>query len=664
MCGIFGVWNLHKQSIELDVFIDSLNSIRHRGPDDEGYLLIDSRAGEVASCLGPDSAANINLPRVEQAYSPRFDMAFGYRRLSILDLSPAGHQPMSNADGSLWIVFNGEIYNYIELRAELQTLGYVFHTQSDTEVIINAYDAWGVDCLKRFNGMWGLALFDKRKNRLFCARDRFGIKPFYYHFDGERLIFGSEIKAVLSYSKIKRRPNDAIVYDYLCYGLLDHTNETFYEGITQLAPAHYLVLEGQNITIERYWNIDPANKFDIGAGSKADVEYSRRFYELFEDSVRIHLRSDVAVGSCLSGGIDSSSIVSVIKNLLVSEKVVSPESIGEIQKTFSVCFDDPRFDERQHIEKVLEATLAERNYTFPTPQNLVDDLPRLIWHQDEPFGSISMFAQWRVMKIAAERGMRVLLDGQGGDEILAGYIPFYDSHWGTLLAQGRPGNLLHEWSTYRQIHHASYTYLLQHTLFPLMPLMYKRSVRFNRGRIGLQNDFASKFQRRYPDESIAYQGDPLSERLYHNLMYTSLPGLLHYEDRSSMAYSIEARVPFLDYRLVEYAFSLPGHQKINNSLTKSVLRNSMHGIVPDQILNRTDKMGFVTPEKVWLSTDLKDWVDDIINSETFRTSPYMDVAQVKTLLDEHRAHKRDLEFRLWKWINLHLWLDQLVNSQN
>ncbi len=660
MCGIFGVWNINHQPIELDFLVRSLNSIRHRGPDDEGYLLINSQNQEIASCLGPESAAHVRLPRIEDVFDPQFDFAFGFRRLSILDLSPAGHQPMSNVDGSLWIVFNGEIYNYIELRNELKSLGYSFYTQTDTEVILNAYDAWGVDCLRHFNGMWGFAIFDKRNKRLFCARDRFGIKPFYFHFDRKSFSFASEIKAVLQYSKIERKPNDSIVYDYLSYGLLDHTNETFFDGIYQLPAAHFLVLDGSDIHIERYWNIDPNNKLDFGTDIQAGREYVRRFYDLFEDSIRLHLRSDVAVGSCLSGGLDSSSIVSVANKLLFSDQVVSPNLVGEKQKTFSSCFDDQRFDERQHIESVLSFTSAERNYIFPNPKNLLKDLPRLIWHQDEPFGSTSIYAQWCVMKLAAERGVRVLLDGQGGDEILAGYHTYFDSYWGTLLSQGRLADLQREWAAYQNMYHVSYAHLIQHTLFSIAPTSLQSRVRAHRGSIGIRSEFSSKFHQRHPDMEIEYQGDLFSKRLHHALTNTSLPGLLHYEDRNSMAHSIEARVPFLDYRLVEYAFALPEKQKINNGYTKAVLRNSMQGILPESIRARTDKMGFVTPERVWLSTDLKDWTNDIFNSPSFRDNPYLNATQVNKLLAEHRAQKRDLGFVIWRWINLQLWLDQLI----
>ncbi len=661
MCGIFGIWNIQKQPLQLKVIQDALNAIRHRGPDDEGYLLADTERRVTLPCSGPSSVPQLSLRRIEECYSPQYDLLFGFRRLSILDLSPAGHQPMSNADGSLWIVFNGEIYNYIELRSELQKLGYRFRTQSDTEVILNAYDAWGISCLERFNGMWGFAIYDSRKNRLFCARDRLGIKPFYYYFDREHFVFASEIKALLTDPTIPHRPNDPVIYDYLAYGILDHTEETFYQGIKQLLPAHYLILEKGHLVLQRYWDIDPQNKMDIGAGEKANQEYAQRFLDLFEDAIRIHLRSDVPIGSCLSGGIDSSSIVSMTNRLLISSAISSSVLDGR-QKTFSSCFEDLRFDERKYISKIVEATSVESHYVFPSPQNLLEELPKLMRHQDEPFGSTSIYAQWCVMKLAGEHGIRVVLDGQGPDEMLAGYIPFFDAHWGTLGRRGNLGTLINEWSAYRRLQGVSWFHIFQHTLFALSPLSFQRWIRYQRVAHSLNPDFANLYKHRFFDETTASCDGLLSKRLYLFTTKTSLPALLRYEDRNSMAHSIESRVPFLDYRLVEYIFSLPDHQKISNGYTKVVLRNSMKGILPEPIRLRSDKMGFVTPEKVWLSTDLKNWVEEIFHSASFRANPYLDASRVTALLAEHQANKRDLGFMIWRWINLELWLRQFHKS--
>lgn len=660
MCGIFGAWSIQKRPLELQAMLNSVHSIRHRGPDDEGFLLVDTQTKEAVPCSGEDSATQLGLRRVEECYQPRFDLFFGYRRLSILDLSPAGHQPMSNADGSLWIVFNGEIYNYIELRSELQSLGYIFHSQTDTEVILNAYHAWGVDCLNRFNGMWAFTLYDKRKNRLFCARDRFGIKPFYYHFNGERFLFGSEIKTLLGHSEVPRIPNEAIIYDYLAYGVLDHTEETFYQGIRQLLPAHYLILEGGVISIQRYWDIDPNNKFDIGSDKKAMQEYSRRFFEIFEDAVRIHLRSDVPIGSCLSGGLDSSAIVTMTNRLLLTVGGIDPSVIGDRQKTFSSCFDDLRFDERKYIEEIVSSTSAESNYIFPGPVNLMEELPKLMHHQDEPFGSTSMYAQWCVMKLAGQHGMRVLLDGQGSDEMLAGYTPFFDTYWGTLAASGNLNRMMNEWNVHRELRGVSTAYLLQHTIFALAPRFMQRQVRFNRGSQVLNPDFSARHRDRFFDSNPKHAHSLMNERLYLFTTQTSLPALLRYEDRSSMAHSIESRVPFLDYRLVEYIFSLPDHQKINNGYTKAILRNALGELIPQQILKRTDKMGFVTPEHVWFAGDLKNWADEIINSTEFKNRGYFDHRHILKVTQDYQNQKRDIGFALWRWINLELWLREYV----
>lgn len=660
MCGIFGVWNVQKHPIELGPLLGSVNSIRHRGPDDEGFLLIDTEKKEAIPCLGSDSVSQLGFRRIEEVFNPRFDLFFGFRRLSILDLSPAGHQPMSNADGSLWIVFNGEIYNYIELRSELQALGYVFHTQSDTEVILNAYHAWEMDCLNRFNGMWAFALYDKRKNRLFCARDRFGIKPFYYHFNDRRFLFGSEIKTLLGHSGIPRTSNEEVIYDYLAYGILDHTEETFYQGVKQLLPAHYLILEGGAISIQRYWDIDPNNKFDVGSDEKAMLEYSRRFFEIFEDAVRIHLRSDVPVGSCLSGGLDSSAIVTMTNRLLLTVGGIDPSVIGDRQKTFSSCFDDLRFDERKYIEEIVSVTSAESNYIFPGSANLMEELPKLMHHQDEPFGSTSMYAQWCVMKLAAQHGVRVLLDGQGSDEMLAGYTPFFDTYWAVLAASGNLSRMMDEWNAHRQLRGVSMSFLIQHTLFALAPRPLQRRVRLNRGTQVLNPDFAKRYQGRFFDSNPKHARSLMNERLYMFTAQTSLPALLRYEDRSSMAHSIESRVPFLDHRLVEYIFSLPDHQKINQGYTKSVLRNALGDLIPQQILKRTDKMGFVTPEQVWFADELKGWSDEIINSRSFRERSYFDHSKILKTLDDHRARKNDIGFSLWRWINLELWLQKHI----
>ena len=334
MCGISGIYNLNNEPVSRSLLKDMTDVLLHRGPDDEGYILLNSGDGSS-------------------------DIAFGHRRLSIIDLSSSGHQPMPNEDKSIWITYNGEVYNYIELREELEKAGHVFNSKTDTEVIIHAYEAWGEECLRRFNGMWAFAIWDFNKKRLFCARDRLGVKPFYYIYNKKQFAFASEIKSLLK-TGIEKKPNDAIIFDYLAFGLQDHTEDTFFEGVKQLKPAHYLFLENGVLRKERYWNIEVNDEI----GGKENDE--SRFYDLLRDSVRLRLRSDVPVGTCLSGGLDSSSIVCVMNKLIHDKKM---------QKTFSACSDNKKFDERRYIEDVIEETGAEKNYIFPGGANRTPIVP-------------------------------------------------------------------------------------------------------------------------------------------------------------------------------------------------------------------------------------------------------------------------------------------------
>ncbi len=665
MCGIFGYWE-QKQSVwDQAILHQAVTSLRHRGPDDEGYLLVDTRSGCCIEASGEDTIPEIRHPYISQM-SPekKYNLALGFRRLSILDLSPTGHQPMGTPDGQLWIVFNGEIYNYIELRDELQALGYVFTTRSDTEVILYAYREWGEACLQLFNGMWAFALWDAGRHRLFCGRDRFGIKPFYYYHEGNSLAFASEIKALLGLPGIPRRPDPAIIYDYLSANQLDHTAETFFEGIEQLPPAHYLIYQADSFSIHRYWELARPE-----TGDSPNIEdYAQEFAALLTDAVRLHLRSDVSIGTCLSGGLDSSAIVCLANHLLFDLEKQRSQAIEGQQKTFSSCSEDLRYDERRFIEPVLQTTRAEQNYVFPDPSRLVDDLPRLIYHQDEPFGSLSIYAQWCVMELARQRRVKVLLDGQGGDELLGGYHSYFDYFWAGLLSHGHWKTLGAEWAAYRQLYRGGSLGMIAHTLRPFAPAwMLSAARRLKRGGglgwqvLGLSPDFARAYRRRQLDV-IPLSPDPFTNALHTSLTRTSLPKLLHYEDRNSMAHSIEARVPFLDYRLVEFSHNLPADQKIHAGMTKVILRQALKGILPEAVRTRTDKMGFVTPEKEWLATALKPWFDEIVNSNSFRSRPYFNPAEIQAALRAHAQGQTDLTALAWRWVNLECWLRQMIDG--
>jgi len=573
MCGIAGIYNLDKKPVKEKDLKKMTDLMTHRGPDDEGFYL-------------------------------KNNVGFGHRRLSIIDLSAAGHQPMSNEDKTIWIVYNGEIYNYLELRDKLEKRGHVFKSQTDTEVIIHSYEEWQEGCFEKFNGMWALAIWDEIKQKLLLSRDRFGVKPLYYFKDKNVFAFASEIKALLAIG-IAKVPNDKLIYDFLKFGMLDHTDETFFLNINKIPPAHYVLFDQKGgLTFKRYWNFEVKN--EIENKKISDEFWAEKFLEVFTNAVKIRLRSDVAVGSCLSGGLDSSSIVCLINNFLKEQGV---KQIGQRQKTFSSCFDDKRFDEREYIEEVVQQTKAEKNYIFPSPEQFINELNKFLWHQEEPVRGTSMYAQFKVFEEAKRKNVIVLLDGQGGDELLGGYRKFYIFYLKLLCQEKKYFQALKE------------GLLLFSSLDVLKTLNVRSGLRyFGLGQKLLaieslfKNDFAKEFAKR--NLNIGFNKN-LGQRLKDDLTKWSLPILLRYEDKNASAHSVETRLPFLDYRLVEIVASMPLNQKLRNGWTKYILRKAMRKILPEKIRLRKEKIGFVTPEKVWFKSTLKNEVNQIFNQAAF-----------------------------------------------
>ncbi len=665
MCGIVGIFS-QEELIRSDVLSAMLRALNHRGPDDEGYLLANTSDSHYVACAGLDTLTKLQLPPLAGHETDTCNLALGHRRLSILDLSAAGHGPMPYLDGALWITYNGEVYNYLELRDELKGKGYFFRTGTDTEVILAAYAEWGADCLRRFNGMFAFALWDVRKRLLFCARDRFGIKPFHYYWNGQLFAFASEIKALLAHPDIPRRPNDAIIYDYLALGSLDHTDETFFAGIKRLPPAHYLLfdLARGNLEVRRWWDVQ-VNPLLDDSGPTDDREIVAQFRELLTDAVRLRLRSDVPIGTCLSGGLDSSSIVCLANRLMLDEGAVPRELVGERQKTFSACFDDPAIDERPYIQQVIGHTGAEPNQVFPQGKGgLWEELERLVWHQEEPFGSTSIYSQWNVMRLARQHGVTVLLDGQGGDELLAGYHHYIGPFLAQTLRERGP------WATLQAGHalsagtRESKALVFGLGLYNSLPKVAQRAM-LNLGNARFRTNptapeptlgpsFAQQFKERrlLQDKHRGHQN--LADRLYQDVFVHSLPALLRYEDRNSMAFSLEARVPFLDYRLVEYVFSLPASYRIRDGWTKWILRQAMDGILPEGIRGRRSKLGFATPEARWLREGTG-WIRELFSAREALSAPYLSdkaIQKLRSLPDDGLASMSGL----WRLVNLEVWM--------
>jgi asparagine synthase (glutamine-hydrolysing) len=666
VCGIFGAFSSDSKELTPELIGRMAKALMHRGPDDEGYLFCHTSSGLCEPRAGDDTVKELRyiLKHSGTGIAPSSDLVLGHRRLAIIDISSAGHQPMSNEDRTIWVIHNGEIYNFLELREELKSKGHRFESNTDTEVIVHSYEEWGVECFNRFNGMWAFAIWDSRQRKLLCSRDRFGVKPFYYHFDGTRLLFASEIKAIMEAKFVERKPDYQTIFDYLAYQVENCTEDTFFVSIKQLRGGHYLEFmpSEKELKIQRYYDIN----LGCQLSGLRDDEYAKRFYELFEDSVRLRLISDVPIGTCLSGGLDSSSIACVIDKLMRENGVKLP-GIESIQKTFSARYDENKYDEGFFINEVIKRTSADAHYTYPRGDGLLADLSKLIWHQEEPFVTTSIYAGWEVFKLAKQCGCKVVLDGQGADELMAGYDGYYAVLFCNLLRTLQWPRLVEEFYSHvlKQGMSAAGQNMLK-TVYHLLPLSSQLWIRKNIQQSGnpcLSKEFSEGFVG-FPfrdGQTKAREASFFDYYLYEAFISAILPGLLRYEDKNSMAHSIEARVPFLDWRLVELVFAMPWNQKISHGTRKFVLRNAMRGILPDSVLNRQDKIGFSTPEDKWFRKDLRDEFFEVINSPSFKKRPFFDITKLQDEFKAYQEGRKNISSTVWRWINLELWLRMFVD---
>jgi asparagine synthase (glutamine-hydrolysing) len=624
MCGLFGSIGFTPDPSRIDI-------VAHRGPDGRGFTVHESAAGPVA---------------------------LGHRRLAIIDVSDAGLQPMGDPSGQCELVFNGEIYNYIELRDEMRGKGEVFTSGSDSEVLLRAYRIWGEDCLPRLRGMFAFLIWDRKRQQLFAARDRYGIKPLYLAGDGlsggRGVAFASEIKQLLGLAGVSGRMNIPRVHDFLANGITDHTEETLFEGVMQVRGGECIIVEtasGRPVVTVRRWY--PVGARDIHI---TEDEAASRFRDLLADSVKLHLRSDVPVGSCLSGGLDSSSIVCLMSGMMPA---------GERINTISACYAEKSVDEKPFMEAVVAHAGTEPHYIFPRAEDLFARASDITWHQDEPFGSTSIFAQWCVFEEARKVGVKVMLDGQGADEQLAGYHSGFPFHLSRLMRQGRLTEVVRTMLERRDMHGAQLADQINRSIVPLLPEAIAAPLRRRHLALTQENWLGTDLIRSKgnPDGPMAVATRTLGlepptdlKSLCVAMTFASnLQMLLHWEDRNSMAHSIEARVPFLDHPLVEFSLALGNEHKIVRGDTKRVLRRAMAGVLPEIVRERRDKLGFQTPEDIWFRGPLRGLIHDGVEATLSRYPDLFNAAGARALRDGMLEGRRPVQASLWRIVNLGLW---------
>ena len=626
MCGIAGFINKDGKNAQKEQVKKMTDSIIHRGPDAEGQHVYQ----------------NVGL---------------GHRRLSILDLTDNGRQPMLSHDERYIIVFNGEIYNYIELKAELQSLGGIFRNHTDTEVIIEAYRYWGKDCVTRFNGMWAFVLFDREEHILFGSRDRMGVKPFYYLNREDIFAFASEPKAILEICPKEREYNPTMVWRFLKGIHEDMDKVTFYKNIYQLEPAHsfYYNLKQNSIEKWEYWSIDADEIYETRLKGKNPI---KEFRALMEDAVKIRLRSDVEVGSSLSGGLDSSTIVGIIS-----------KKFGQKINTFSSIYKDKDCNEKEYIDKVNEFSDANAHLVYPdNNERLLDDIKAIVRHHDGPNEGASLYSGYSVYK-EANKSVKVLLDGQGADELLGGYLPSYEARLRDMLGT----------STFKEKVRVVKTIVIFNMEWPekadlistnlirksmgkkvAAKFQYKKTNEYEKHRELFYEEFEKKADKNVPRYIGKVKGE-LNQELYYQLRQLCVPNLLHNVDGNSMAFSLEVRLPFLDYRVIEFCMALDGKYKIRNQWTKWILRKSCKKYLPKEVVNRKNKMGFPAPFGRWLKEcKQKEEMKEIIFSLGKRNIVKPEV--IEEYYRQHMEDEIDRSLILYKFLTLELWLRNCINS--
>jgi len=610
MCGICGIINFNNATVEETSIRKMMHIMKHRGPDDEGVFMDD----------------NIGL---------------GYVRLSIIDLTSAGHQPMVDNSGRFVMIFNGEIYNYIELKEELKEK-YQFKTHTDSEALLAAYIVWGEACLHKFNGMFALAIYDKQNKSVFIARDRFGVKPFYYIQTVDCFAFCSEIPPLLTLLPNKPNPDYQSIFDFLTFNRTDQTERTFFDEVKKLQHGKQLNISENKITITKWYDL--RQEVSTAAGFKNASE----FRKAFNDSIGLRLRSDVTVGVCLSGGLDSSSIVSVLLEDYEKKDL----------NTFSAIYNKGQIgDESEYINE-YKGLLKKMYSVTPDEFSFEKDLKNFVKAHGEPIPSTSAYAQYKVMELAKGKVV-VTLDGQGADEALAGYHYFFGFFFKDLLKHGKLVKLCREMFHYLAKHRSFFG--IKCFFYFLLPAKMRTDATLCKKGYIIKN-FSNRYKYNNSISRNLYGANRLDDALFDHFEY-KLEHLLKWADRNSMWFSIEARTPFLDYHLIERTLATHMDLFIRDGMTKYLLRESMKGILPEKIRLRRDKMGFETPQDEWFRTSV--WqkiIREVLTSESFKNRDLIDSKKALIEYEKHLSGRKNIAKDIWKWIHLELWFREFIDN--
>ena len=609
MCGICGIINFNNKIVLEDELLIMMKSMRNRGPDDLG----------------------VNITQ---------NFGQGFVRLSIIDLSNAGHQPMLSEDNNYSIVFNGEVYNYLELKGEL-SYKYNFKSKTDTEVVLYAYIEWGVSCLDKLNGMFAFTIYDKSRNKLFGARDRYGIKPFYYYKTNDTFIYASDIPPILKGLKNKPIQDDSAIFNFLLTNRTNYSEDTFFKDIKKLQHGHYFIIENNQFYIKKWYSL--ADQKGVEGFTN-----SEEYFGLLQDSIKLQLRSDVPIGVCLSGGLDSSSVLTIL---------FKDFGLKDIH-TFSAIYNKGDVGDEQEFIKSFSNDLKNMHFTNPTSSGLFDDLKKVIIALSEPVPNTSEYAEFKVMELAKDY-CTVILNGQGADEVLGGYSYFYGALLYDFIINKKAGAFVKEIIAYYKLRHNFD--IIKHFIFYLLPNQIKSNQLFNLNKT-INNDFYNKYSKTKESNILKFYNFKTLKEFYLNHFEYKFEHNLLWADKSGMYFSLETRFPFLDHRLIERTLATSDSKILSGGWTKLILREAMKGRLYENIRLRTDKVGFGTPEDEWFRQHtFIDLFKDILYSKSFNERYYFNSKSVITMFQEHLSRKANYGSELWKVIHLELWLREFID---